>query len=493
MPGMDRYNVQRVHRVNLMVTAMIVLLFSMQSMITQGISRGLSITLLGGIVFALAAINYFLPVNKYVKGLLFALIPCLVVGSQFILDKFAVNKHFIFISSIAMATLYFKKEVILIHGLIVNVMYIAIYLFKPDNLLGSGAVLSSFITVMIILNGILALLYFLTKWGRELADEAYKKELQAQELLGKLKDTFASIDSSTNVLANNVQLVKSNMNSVAESSSSINRAMQDMASTVSEDASSINTINESMAASLESVRETRQISRSIAEKSEQMTEKVENGCKKIEQVDSQTRIITDAITTAAATVSELQANMEQVNSLLGGIKQIAEQTNLLSLNAAIESARAGEHGKGFAVVAEEVRKLADQSKSIVNDINQVTTGIFIKSKDASEKVNRGKDAMEEGYRLIGEISVHFNAIKQTVAATDIEINMVMRQIDQIADKYLDTQKQIENMASASEESAASVEEVLATLENQNDRISGIDNSIKEIHELSCELKEVIKK
>lgn len=493
MSANDRYNVKRVNFVNLIVIALIVIVFCAQSFLTQGVSNGIKLTLLGSGIFALLIVNYFLPINNYLKGLLFALIPSLVVTSQFILDKFAVNKHFIVIATIAMAALYFKKEVLMIHGVIVNVIYIVVYHVKPENLLGAGAKLSSFLTVFIILNGTLALLYFLTKWGRDLVDEAHKKELKSNELLDKLKNTFTSIDKSSGVLANHIQQVSTNMNSLAQSSSSIQIAMQEMASAVSENATNINSINETMSSSLETVKETRHISKGIAEKSVNMTEKVDNGCKKVEQAEGQTKVITDAIVTATLTVSELLENIEQVNSLLEGIKQIAEQTNLLSLNAAIESARAGEHGKGFAVVAEEVRKLADQSKNIVNDINHVTTGIFVKSQDAYEKVNRGKAAMEDESRLISEISNYFNAMRNMFTETDAEINKVMLQIDNIADKYLDTQRLIENIASSSEQSAASVEEVLATLENQNEQINEINNSTKEIDELSVKLKEMTSK
>lgn len=62
------------------------------------------------------------------------------------------------------------------------------------------------------------------------------------------------------------------------------------------------------------------------------------------------------------------------------ITSIASQTNLLSLNASIESARAGEAGRGFAVVATEIQKLAVQSNDAAVEIQQIISNLIGESQ-----------------------------------------------------------------------------------------------------------------
>ena len=89
-------------------------------------------------------------------------------------------------------------------------------------------------------------------------------------------------------------------------------------------------------------------------------------------------------------VKELQSLIritDETKGVLELIEDISNQTNLLALNAAIEAARAGEHGKGFAVVAEEVRALAEKSRSHVETINETITNLLTKISDINEKIS----------------------------------------------------------------------------------------------------------
>jgi len=78
MNKLDTYNARRADKVSVLIIYSVIILMILQSLIVGGVSEFLDMASKSSVVLVLVAIIYFLPINKYLRGLLFGLIPGIV-------------------------------------------------------------------------------------------------------------------------------------------------------------------------------------------------------------------------------------------------------------------------------------------------------------------------------------------------------------------------------------------------------------------------------
>jgi Amt family ammonium transporter len=325
-------------------------------------------------------------------------------------------------------------------------------------------------------------------------NEAFNRMVDSlNEIVSAVKKETARVIAVSKDMLAETQLIQKNIQSNHDSIVQMNASMQEI--------QAVMTIgNEREDHFIETIRGSVHAFQDYARQMREMKEIGSQVTAWMEAIQQEKEETSASMVEVHAQLQSMQEFTEEVEQLIRLIRTTSSQIELLSLNARIEAAHAGEHGRGFAVVAQEIKKLSEQTRQSINEmqgtvaakIEGLKTGIdkisitYQNLTHLSEHIERSQESIMTIIDLISRIdqetlrfSSQFQELVENSKHLQYERNIrtdqfheIVMQIDNVSESTEAINRHIASIASEAQtmvENSARLEEKLSSFKTKEDR------------------------
>lgn len=325
------------------------------------------------------------------------------------------------------------------------------------------------------------------------SDEIGNIARSVHTLIGGLASIVVNIHHSTGELAEFKDDFQKKFETINNSISNVNVAVDEIANGATSQADETQKVNSQINDMGDAITKTSQNVDSLTQSTEQMKEHNEQLDTTIQELMEISDRNKESLAAVYNQTNETNQSVMHIGNAVDMITDIAGQTNLLSLNASIEAARAGEYGKGFAVVADQIRQLADQSANTAKEIGEIVAELIENSNTSVETMGVVRQEMTGQYEKLNTTKDIFEQLNEEVnnVVTAIEsISTEVESLDKLKGEVLGS---AESLAAIAQENAASTEETSASMVELGEIVNDCNTKTQQLVDIADSMEENVHK
>lgn len=358
----------------------------------------------------------------------------------------------LFLAVVAISGMFLEPRFTKMQIVLVDLYIVVMYLYHPEK----GGGLGQYILCVACFTLAGVLFYQVVKRGKAFIDISNEKAQESEGLLNSIRAMGAELQNDFEASSSKIE----------SGTKELTKGSALIAHGAGEVSNSCNVVQDKIKDTQEQIE---QLNQEVKQFEEGLIENQNN----VSAMQNQINEVGDLIAESGNVFRTMEDQMNEIAGIAKQISDIAFKLTILSLNAAVESAQAGEFGAGFDVIATEMRELSESSGGFATKVEDVVKDLRKRVSITSEKFNGSEQAFAESKKSMAGLVDSFGKLNKQFEDLYANIENQNRNINQIDYIFDELEHRVSDMNNSSVENKNAVDAIVNAMNDYRDNIDKV--------------------